>query len=171
MATMQAVRLETKKKDGMKYCEETLQFKTSLEEGFLALGERLKNIRDGRFFEPQWSSFDEFVAEMKMSKGTASKLINLYEKFVLQFGVTAKEIGEAGGWSNLAEWLPVVKNRGDALEAIHLAKTLSREDNRKEVHERKTGIPMAACAHQNTYTIDICRDCGDKILTHESNTP
>ncbi len=118
----------------LKYCEETLALKEGLELGFLTLGERLLRIRDERLHAPQWEDFDEFVAELKMAPSTVSRLIGIYQKLVLEYKIAPAQIGKAGGWTVVAEVFV----------------------------EAKTGVLQRDCKHADTYTIKICRDCGER---------
>lgn len=144
------------------YCKETLTFKVKLEEGYLVLAERLKKIRDERLFAQGWEYFGDFLEEMHMSETTASKMINIYEKFVLEWKFSSEDLLQAGGWSSIAETLPIVKTREDAEDALLQAGTLTRGDLRKYVTEKKTGKPMDLCLHEDSYNINICRSCGER---------
>jgi hypothetical protein len=150
------------------YCEETISLKKTIESSFLEMGKRLRDIRDKRLYEPQWTSFPEYLAEMKLSESQASKLINIYNKFVLEYQFTTEEILQTGGWAVLAEVLPVIRDKESATEWLEKAKNLTMQDLRIEVKERKTGKSMDGCKHENTYTITICRDCGNKQREYEN---
>lgn len=141
-----------------KYCEDTLKLKDVIENSFLMLGERLKKIKDEDMFKPQWDSWDEYLEEMKMSQATASKLINIYSKFVLEYGISTDILLESGGWSTLAELLPYAKSKEDANELIHEAGILTRKDLRVKLNERKSGIAQEECLHE-FYELRICRKC------------
>lgn len=144
----------------LNYCNDTLALKNSIEIDFLELGKRLKNIRDNRLFESQWESFSEYVLEFKnLSEGTVSKLINIYEKFVVEYGFAPEQIAEAGGWTVLAETLPVVKTAKQAEHWLLQATALTRSDLRRSISEQKTGIEIENCTHPRKYTLCICPDC------------
>lgn len=144
------------------YCKETLTFKGKLEEGYLILAKRLKKIRDERLFAQGWEYFADFLEEMHMSEATASKMIQIYEKFVLGWGFNSEDLLKAGGWSSIAETLPVVHSRADAEDALLQAGTLTRADLRRYVTEKKSGKPMELCLHAESYNINICKTCGER---------
>lgn len=153
----------------LEYCKDALTLKTSLEEGFLRLGEYLLNIKEKSLYEPNWASWEEYSIELKMSQNSINKLIQIYQTLVLNHGIPEKKIVDAGGWSVIADLLPVIKSKEDAEEWLTKAKELTREDLRKELTEEKTGLPMKDCRHRNTYTIVVCRDCGIKMEDHKEH--
>lgn len=125
-------------------------------------------IRDERLFEPQWDTFGIYVSELKMSEPVASKLINIYKRFVLEYNILPEKLLKAGGWSVVAEVLPVVKTKEEAVEWIDKMEVLTKEDIRKEILEKKTGITQQNCKHEDYYTIKVCRVCGDKERIYEN---
>ncbi len=147
------------------YCEKALELKQEIEGHFLLLGEYLHQIKENRLYEPQWTSFEEFVFEMKMSTNTANKLIQVHKTFILSYGFTSNEIKNAGGFSLLVDVLPMVTSRKSAEKWLLSASTLTRSDLRKEITEAKTGIQMKDCEHAETYTVTICKHCGERIQT------
>lgn len=102
-----------------------------------------------------------------MSDATISKLMNLYSKFVLEYGISPKELVESGGWSVISEALPVIHSKSDALHWLGEAKVLSLRDMRISVQEARTGISTTECEHTHRFTISVCEDCGDKIRIYE----
>jgi len=140
------------------YCQETLNLKQNIEESFLDLGERLFKIREKRLYEPSRESFDDFLMEMKMSSGTASKLINIYVKLVIGYQISVKQIASAGGWSIVAECLPIIKSREEAEEWIAKASFMTQTDIRRDIKEAMTGVQMKDCKHEwETYR--FCHVC------------
>lgn len=158
----------TTETQNFKYCTGALTLKKSLEESYLTLGEYLYNIKEKELYMPQWPSWEVFSMELKMSSNAINKLIQIYSTFILQYKVPNEEVITAGGWSVIAELLPVIETKEDAVEWLDKAKELTREDLRTEIKEAKTGIPQSNCKHKNTYTIVVCRDCGLKIEDHEN---
>ncbi len=153
--------------ENFQFCEKTLELKSVIESSFLTLGERLRKIRGEELWRGQWTSFNEYVKEMKMSEATATKLINIYDKFIVKFGFEPQRVIDAGGWGVVAEVLPMVKSQADAIKWLDKCIYLSREDLRIEVRLAKTGIPPEECPHADTYIMKICRLCGDKHLHEE----
>lgn len=153
----------------LKYCENALDLKKSLEESYLKLGEYLYEIKDKEMYLPQWSSWEVFTMELKMSQNAINKMVQIYTKLVLEYSIAPADIITAGGWTVIAELLPVIDSKKDAVEWLEKAQELTREDLRTEVKEARTGVPQQHCKHKNTYTIVVCRDCGIKIEDHEDH--
>jgi hypothetical protein len=151
------------------YCEETLSLKRDIEVSFLDLGERLQRIRDDQLYFPSWDTFEDFMMEMKMSAGTASKLINIYQRFVLEYKISTKAIAKAGGWSIVAECLSIVKSKEEAVEWIEKASLMTQTDIRREIKEAKTGIPMSECKH-DWVSLRFCKCCGLRERTYEDES-
>lgn len=145
----------------LSYCNKALEIKNDLECRFILLGEYLYNIKEHSLFEPQWSSFQEFCMELKMSTNTINKLMQVYKVFVLNYNIPMDTLATAGGFSLIADTLPAIHSREDAMEWLGKTTVLTREDMRKELKEKKTGILMSECKHSNTYTVTVCRDCGE----------
>lgn len=146
------------------YCKSALLLKRDIEFTFLQLGEMLHKIKQDRLFEAGWSSWDEYEMELKMSSGTISKLIRIYELFVLCHKFTPKQIAGAGGWSVVAELLPVVAEttpHARVEELLGICAEQTRTDLRRTVTEVKRGSP---CSHAKTHRLilEICDDCGYK---------
>jgi len=152
---------EQEEKQKHEFLQMLIQLSQQLEFNYLEFGKQLKTCRDDTVFSPEYETFPAFLQEMKLTQGTASKLINIYEKFVVEYDIPQKRLAEAGGWSVVAEILPIVNNKKEAKEWVEKAVRLRRKDLRKEVKEKKTGVSMANCKHEDTYLIEICRTCSD----------
>lgn len=148
------------------YCKETMALKTGIEVSFLELGKRLRIIRDERKFEAGWETFDDYLIEMRMTKGTASKLINIFEKFVLEYKYPVQRLA-AVGWSPLSEVLPIVKTKKDAERWIKAAENNPLRELRDELREHKTGVDPLKCKHKETIVIRICKACKTKVVSEE----
>lgn len=148
--------------DNYEYCQNALKLKKNIEVEFLVLGEHLLSIRNKHLYQPHFSSWTEFLWEMKLSENVAKKLIQIYSVFIIQFGFKPEKIAEAGGWSVLQDILPMIKSKEDASKWLELAGAQTRSDLRKEIKESKTGIIMSSCKHKDTYVVEVCRDCGER---------
>lgn len=146
----------------LNYCEETRLKVRELEGSFLVLGERLKKIRDEKLFIGQWETFEEYLEDVKLTAPTASKLINVYQKFLVEWQFRQEKLMEAGGWSVLYPILRIATSKEEAEEWVDKACVLSRKDLEKEITEAKTGIDMSKCKHHDTYVLKVCRTCGHK---------
>lgn len=152
-------------KNNKKFCDDVMGLKKNIEISFLEIGKRLKVIRDDEKFRPYWETFDDYLIEMRMTKGTASKLINIYEKFVLEFKMAVPLLAEVG-WSPLSEILPVVKTKKDAVHWVKVATDNPLRELRDEIREKRTGIDQSKCRHKEGWvTIRICKVCKLKEVT------
>ncbi len=151
------------------YCQATIDMKAAAETYFLTIGQRLYEIRTKEMFKPYWSSFDEFCMEFKWDGSAASRLINIYKKFVLEYHIAPAQLVKAGGWTVLAEVLPVIRDKEDALKWIEVTQELSRSDVRKEIKSRKGTLPEEMkCRHPESkvYYLRIC-ECGCKEVIYD----
>lgn len=146
------------------FCLEALDLKKNIECDFIELGMLLSKIKEFRYYEAGWSSWEEYVMELKMSEASISRLVRIYEVFILRFKFAPAQLAPIG-WANVAELLPQIKEttpRNDVQGWLGEMVNLPRQDVRRAIIERKTGISMADCKHKDTYTIKICRGCGDR---------
>lgn len=154
------------------YCEATIKLKRDLELSYLELAQRLYKIREQKMFEPNYETFDEFLQEIKISTSTASNLIGIWVRFVLQFKIKPKLLAEAGGWSVVAEILPHAENKQQAEKWLLQAKENSRQDLRKSLKEHVTGIDMSLCKHEDKeiITFERCKKCGHSERLYEDKS-
>ncbi len=147
--------------------------KGDLELSYLALAERLHRIHLNRMYQPNFDTFEDFLEEIKISKGTASKMINIYLTFVVKYKIENKKLADAGGWTVVAEVLPYITSKTSALDWLVKCRQLTRSDLRKTITERKTGIMMDTCKHKDEEIITFakCNTCGDtrRIYPDDSN--
>ena len=156
---MNQLTTETQKNN---FCKSALLVKRDIEFSFLQLGEMLHRIKKESLFEAGWSSWEEYEMELKMSSATISKIMRIYEIFVLRYSFTPKLLAEAGGWSMVAEILPVISEttpRQRVEELLDNCINQSRTDVRRTIQEARSGIEMKDCKH-DFYTIRVCRICG-----------
>ncbi len=152
-----------KEKEDHEYCLETIEADKATEETVLALAERYYRIHALKLYEPFWSSFEEYCMEIKnRNYKTVMKLIDIHAQMVVKYKIPLKDIASAGGWSVIAEMLPVIKNKEDATKWLKRAREVPREHLRQDVRETRKGIPIGECAHKSTVMIRVCNDCGYK---------
>lgn len=139
------------------YCNEAIALKKKIEGGFLELAEHLTNIRNNNLWQSQWQTWEEFLVELDWSPATASKLISVHERYVLQYNIAPAKLVKTS-WSNLYELLPLVTSQETAEEYVHKASVLRREDLREERREALHGV----CNHEDEFEVHIwqCRCCG-----------
>lgn len=153
--------------DNIGFCNEAIAIKNKIEKNFLELGSYLYTIRTQKLYEGQWENFAYFLMEMNLTESTASKIISVFEKYVLEYNIPDNEIIEAGGWTKLYTTLPLVSSQEDAKYWIGQSKVLTQKDLSKTIIERKSGVEMAECKHKNTYQVTICKDCGDRFRAYD----
>lgn len=146
-----------------KYCEETIALKNQIEGAYLVMCSRLHKIKlENLFIDAGYESWSLFLDEMKIDKGKADQMVRIYDLLVLQYGIKPKLIEEAGGWSVVAEILPIADSKESAEEALTFAKGALKKDVRLYVHDKKYGTTSVLCRHKNTYKVEICVDCGER---------
>lgn len=145
-----------------KYLEETLVLKENLEKGFLHLGERLYRIKGEQLWKLDYGSYAEFLMQAKISEATASKLVAIYTKFVLEYEMSYDVLAPCS-WSSLYQLLPLATSKEKAEELVDEAATLKRGD----VEEKIRADKHPDCRHKDTFTIKVCRGCGLRTTEHE----
>ena len=149
------------------FCEHTIAFKHFIETQWLEFAGQLKEIRDKGLYEGRWESFEDFLADpaMGMDKGTASKMITIHERFILEYKIQPIKIANVGGWSKVAEILPAVKDKKSAEKWLEEAASLSKADLRKQVNEERHPESID-CKHPDSYKVIMCccRQCGNKEI-------
>lgn len=139
------------------YLKETITIAKRIESAFLELAARLKNIRDNRLYEGDYQNFAEFLWEIKIAEGTASKLIKVYETFVLKFKMKNDKLS-AVGWSSLYQIANNVETKEEAEEWVEKAVLLTRDHLTDSLKEKTKGPNK--CSHSDVYILKICKDCG-----------
>lgn len=153
-----------------KVCLAAIEAKKDIEWRFLSLGKMLYEIKAGRLYEAGWDSWDTYCMDLKLSQTSISKLLNIYEVFVLHYKIEPEKLAEAGGWSSIAELLPLIKTETTPVERVHellgIAIAQPRKDLRKSIYEIKKG---KACAHKKTHrlVLEICDDCPERWRIEE----
>lgn len=152
------------------YCQDTIAFTKGIAEHFLTLGERLARIRQEELYKPGWETWQDFLEEMHMPESVASRLVNIYLKFVVQYQIPRQKLLSMGGWSDLSEILPYANSKKEVEEMIDTLAPLRRQDRRAVLQEKKTGLPMKDCRHRRAYIIKICPECPYREKIHETNS-
>lgn len=149
------------------YCQKALEMEKVARSVYLTMGEMLYNIREEHLYEPYWSSWNEYCMEFKdFAQGSISKMIAVYELFVLEYGFSVDELSKAGGWTKLYAMTPHITSKAEAKHWLGISSTLTRQDLTKELIEASSGIKMVGCAHGKTYVVEICKDCGERWEIH-----
>jgi hypothetical protein len=148
------------------YLKETLGLKSDIEGAFLQLGERLKKIRDDKLFEGEYQNFDEFLLEAKISKATASKLIKVYETFVIGYRMPVKKLSGVG-YTSLYAIAGHASSKERAEELVERASILTRDHLEQSLKEEGGG--QARCLHPRgeRRTVEVCGACGFRKRVYE----
>lgn len=146
------------------FCKRAIAAKNDIEFRFVNLGAMLYKIKEEHLYEAGWTSWEDYAQELKMSPSSISRLIRIYEVFILRYKFAISQLANIG-WTNLAELLPDVQEdtkKEKVQEWLGQAAELTNTDLRRTITERRKGVDMAKCLHKNSYTIKICPDCGDR---------
>ena len=150
------------------YCQETIKMKEQIEIAFIAMGERLMKIRDQHLYGGSWETFSDYLKELKIKDSVASRMITVYKKFILEYKMDPQEVALAGGWSNAYEIVGKSSSKEEAEIWLEKFKYASNDGDVTAIKkELRSGISRYECPHEETYTIKICRRCGEKVATLE----
>lgn len=142
-----------------KYLNVTIKLAKAIAQSFLALGERLMIIRNEKLWRTGYESFGEFLKETDLSEGNASKLIQVYEHYVLKFNIP-KELVSTKPYSTLYHMKKELDTKEKAEKFLEDSDGLTRDEAVRLHRERLN----PNCEHKNTYTVTFCRDC--KLSIH-----
>ena len=145
------------------FCEKTIALKENLELSYLELAKHLHLIELNRMYLPNFDTWEDFLIEVKISRATASKLLNIWRRLVIEYKITPETLAKAGGWSVVAEVLPYATSRTASEDWLCKARNNTRSDLRKFLKEAKTGLVMVDCRHSKEEIIVFakCVKCGD----------
>jgi hypothetical protein len=145
------------------FVRQTVELVKSIETRFLELGARLYKIREERLWEGTFNSFEDFLAEIKMTKGNASILASVHKNYVLEGGIEPQQLAGIP-YSNLYEAIPLIEKEGVTSAAVK-AETLTRSEIKDEVQEKKLGVHEHIIGDERW---GVC-SCGKFIKIHEEN--
>ena len=157
--------MKNNKEIGFNYLRETIKLREDIEVAFISLGERLLKIRTEELWKAGHESFEDFLIEAKISSGTASRLITVYQHFVLRFSLSPVKLAKIG-WGDLYSISQIANTKDKVEEWIEKGQDLTSSDLRKEITEYRTGKNMKDCDH-DYYQIKVCKKCGDKFKVYE----
>lgn len=141
-----------------KYLKETIGLASAIAQSYLVLAERLKKIRDERLWEQGYTSFPEYLLELKISEANVSKMISVFEHYVVGLGIKREAVAmQPFSTMYLARKFLDTKEKADEFLADTNGLT------RKDVEAKIKDIEHPDCPHSETYTVEICRGCGRKI--------
>jgi hypothetical protein len=145
-----------------KFLQETISLKSTIEESFLHLAERLYKIKTERLWETEYETLDLFLLQLDLSQGTYSKLCSVYEHWVLKAGVKL-EVLAGSSWTSLYSSIPLLETQ-DANDLADELKLITRQDVVEKAREAKNGT----CERHQWVAIRFCSKCGKKEKTYEN---
>lgn len=119
------------------------KFKQLASISYLYIGKELKKVRDEKLYlylgeSPEYQTLESYVNSKNIDLRKAYYLIQIYEKFCLQFKFKPEDLSDIH-WTALREILPVSRIE-NAKDMVEKARTLTRGDLEKEVRQLKLGI-------------------------------
>lgn len=137
-----------------------LQLVGQITQNYLALGEALCTMRDGRYYRHlgiHIETLDDFFVEIRLGRSTAYNLMEIYEKF-------GRHIGEGAEieYTRLVRALPVSKKLDDTqvtllIENARLLPSTAFYDNLRNL---KGQVATDECDHLEREALEKCLCCG-----------
>lgn len=149
------VREETGVVGPTEFCRDTISLTGEIHSKYIELASRLSKIRGQHLWKNGYESFAEFLDAAKLTKGTASKLIQVYENFLLPGQFTPAQL-DAIPYSSLYEAIPLLRDKSPQ-EVVEIARSLTRDEIKSEVKDEK----YPDCSHVET--IVICVKCHRRV--------
>ena len=135
------------------YLKDTLKLKNDIEGAFIQLGERLYKIKKEELWMGTYNNFSEFLEDMGISDGHASKLVQVYARFVLEYGLERLKLAQFG-IRKLYAILPICTDKKGVIKALEDIKGLSSADVERTAKQKQIG----AHKHQDIKCV-MCTVC------------
>lgn len=120
------------------------------------LGKIAKDINEQRLYiQHDYETFGEYIASVGLDRSTVYRCIQVYEKFVEEYGLGTKQLAEIG-YSKLCDIVPVVDDDNKD-EWLAKAGSLSRSDLIEEIKAEKGG-EAGECQHE-WVQVSRCKVC------------
>lgn len=151
------------------FCEETGKLARGIKNGLMLLAQRLYRIERQKLYKPTYEKFYQYCDEIELHESVASRLIGIYEKFVLDLQIPFEEI-ESVEYTKLYEIRKIAETKDIAMHWIEKVNSpipeqrLSIRDLKAEIKKlQNLGDEDEQCptGHGNTYLVRCCRDCGE----------
>lgn len=113
-----------------KFLHETVLLAKQVKESMIVIGGRLIKIKEQGLWKGTYNNWEEFVTELDMSPGSASKVMTVYREWVENAGFTVEQLSQAGVSKLYAARELISQGKTEALET---ALTLRRDDIEKTV--------------------------------------
>jgi len=149
-----------------------VETKKTISSSFLRLGYLFKTAHDQAVYRTMgYDNWEQYLStpEVSVSGSTASRLMNIYEVFVLEYKFPTSELEEID-ISKLFEILPIVKRlelKQDVEGWLDKARELGVRDLRIEKKSYYLGTDPKDCKHENTKEVHYwrCNNCGEVSYT------
>ncbi len=143
------------------FCQETNQLLRGVKIAYMLLAERLYRIQKQKLYKPVYEKFFMYLDEIDIHESTASRLISIYEKFVLEHQIEPEVIKDIE-YTKLTEIRKVSPTRELAEHWIEEARVLPLRELKMRIKAMTAGVDEMKCEHGNTYLVRCCRTCGEK---------
>ncbi len=109
-----------------------------LKEDYLLVARKLSRIFKEKLYRPQHKNFPDFVKDLGLSRGTATKLIQIHDVFVMKHGFYPASVAATGGWSVVSEVVALATTKKLAVEWLErVRKSKNRIELRKLIKKAK----------------------------------
>ncbi len=138
------------------YHKSICELRDNIALGFLNLGKLCKEVKEDRIYTGLgYETFEEYLASVGLSRASVYRFIQIYERFVLGWGVAPDRLAPIG-WSKLGDILPV-STEENREEWLSKAESLTRSDLITEIRG-ETG--RAVCENHEYESVMKCKVCG-----------
>lgn len=137
------------------FIRDTIDLVRNIETRFLELAARLYIIQDKDLWEGRYETYNDFLAEAKITPGNASMLAKIHKAYVIEGKQPLERLAKAG-YSNLYTAIPLIERDG-VETTVEKARLLTRAELKEEVREEKHGD----CLHHEI--IKICASCHQRM--------
>ena len=124
----------------------------SARQNLLAGASYLYSIKKDELWRQHYDSYPAFLSDCRVSEGTASKLVRVFEHFIVRGGLSHAKLAGV----DYEKLYMAIRYPGDTDKQLAAAQTLTRGELR---HELKN--PNDDCEHE---PISICRRCHQKLV-------
>lgn len=132
--------------------EQTAECFSSARQNLMAGAAGLLKIKTEELWQGKYDSFSDYLQDIQVSDGMASKLIATYKFYVIDNGFSQRKLESV----DHEKLYMALKLPGTAEKKLASAQTLSRQELRQSVID-----PNDECTHESI--ISICATCHKKV--------
>lgn len=158
--------------ESREFCDETGQLARGMKSAFMLLAQRLYKIREKKLYQKAgYDTFWEYREDvLKIENSIVSKLINLYEFFVVMYGVDFESI-QNSSYTKLYLVKPLIEKKSEIDEWLQKEKDLPNSEFKKEVKQAKIKKfgkkDIEDCEHIDTHLIRVCNECAESWAEYQ----